>query len=601
MRIVAGRPFTQARILAGTTRLRAVLARNHTVYAALFEDHPLPIFVVDSATLDLVAVNEAARVTYGYSPEEFAVMSVLDLHPPEDRADVRAGWADPDEAAVRRRGVATHMAKDGRVFATEVVSTQLRLRGRQVRMTVVTDVTDRDNALADTEQCGLRYRQIVETAKEGVLTIDTDMAISSANQHAADLLGYPIDQLVGHPLAQFSGGDRRDSAQAQAVRQIEARQTGERETTLRRSNGTIVSVLMNQSPLLDKAGHYAGQLGMITDLTERNGLAHELAFRGVHDPLTGLPNRLLLVDRLELALGRATPGAGAVAVACVDVDAFKDVNTAHGHDGGDQILVEMAARLTGVVGLGDTVARFGGDEFVVICEGRGPFAERLAERIERGDLNPLFGRRVPHRHHRQRRRGGRTAGRPTGDPLTQRGHRPVAGQGGRRRSQPNLHDRDARQLQATSGLDFRPAPSGRTTGVLPPLPAGGLPGRPAHRRRRGPRPVGTPRAGDAEPGRVHLRGGGNRAHRPDRAMGHRGDLPPPGGLAAAPASTGPVRLAQHLGAPAHPGVAHRHPSPRHHRVGCGPIRVGVGDHRRGAHGRCAALGQPRSAPCARRG
>jgi diguanylate cyclase (GGDEF)-like protein len=138
---------------------------------------------------------------------------------------------------------------------------------------------------------------------------------------------------------------------------------------------------LNESPLLDKAGHYAGQRGMITDLTERNGLEHELAFRGVHDPLTGLPNRLLLVDRLELALGRATPGAGAVAVACVDVDAFKEVNTAHGHDGGDQILVEMAARLTGTIGAGDTVARFGGDESVVICEGRGPFAERLAERI----------------------------------------------------------------------------------------------------------------------------------------------------------------------------------------------------------------------------
>jgi diguanylate cyclase (GGDEF)-like protein/PAS domain S-box-containing protein len=351
-------------------RLRAILLHNEECYATLFEKHPQPILLADEATLEIVAVNDAAMEKYGYSSEEFAALSTFDLHRPEERDGVRGALQ-----------VVTHITKDGTVFAAEMLSTTLRLRGRFVRMTVVTDITDQNEAQAQTLESRNRYRQIVTTAKEGILTVDPDTSISAVNQQAADMLGYSIDELVGHQISEFSGAEGPESARAEEAQWSDGRLTGERETTLRDRDGTIVSVLLNESPLLDKEGRYAGQLGMITDLTERKELEDELAFQATHDPLTGLPNRLLLVDRLHLALGRAEPERTGVAVVLVDIDRFKDVNTVYGHGGGDELLVEIADRLSASVREPDTVARFGGDGFVVVSEGTGLFAEELAERL----------------------------------------------------------------------------------------------------------------------------------------------------------------------------------------------------------------------------
>jgi diguanylate cyclase (GGDEF)-like protein/PAS domain S-box-containing protein len=231
-----------------------------------------------------------------------------------------------------------------------------------------------------------RYRQLVATAKEGVVTIDTDRAISVVNQQAADMLGYSVDEVVAQRDSHFADAGADGGADGGAEASAAAG-TGERELTLRRKDGSAVSVLLNESPLLDADGQYAGQLGLITDLSERNGLEDELAFHLFHDPLTALPNHLLLVDRLDAALELASAGATGVAVVVVDVDGMTDVNNTQGHGGGDQVLVELAGRLAGAVPERDTVARSGGDTFVVVAEATGLlFAEGLADRL-RNTLN----------------------------------------------------------------------------------------------------------------------------------------------------------------------------------------------------------------------
>jgi diguanylate cyclase (GGDEF)-like protein len=114
----------------------------------------------------------------------------------------------------------------------------------------------------------------------------------------------------------------------------------------------------------------------------------ELVHRATHDHLTGLPNRGLLLDRLELALARARREGTPVALLFIDLDRFKDVNDTHGHDAGDAVLVEVADRMSGVLRPSDTVARLGGDEFVVLCEDlagdldAATIAERLLSAIE---------------------------------------------------------------------------------------------------------------------------------------------------------------------------------------------------------------------------
>jgi diguanylate cyclase (GGDEF)-like protein len=119
------------------------------------------------------------------------------------------------------------------------------------------------------------------------------------------------------------------------------------------------------------------------ELRARRALEH----RAMHDPLTKLPNRELLMDRLSVALARLGRQGTAVGVLFIDLDGFKEVNDLHGHDVGDELLIAVADRLRHEVRDGDTVARFGGDEFVVLCEdlvrieAAEPLARRLAEAV----------------------------------------------------------------------------------------------------------------------------------------------------------------------------------------------------------------------------
>jgi diguanylate cyclase (GGDEF)-like protein len=124
---------------------------------------------------------------------------------------------------------------------------------------------------------------------------------------------------------------------------------------------------MSTAPLRTPGGEPAGVMSVALDVTERVHLAEQLRHQAFHDPLTDLANRALLQDRLEHALARVTRTGGCVAVLLLDVDAFKTVNDTHGHNVGDQLLAAIADRLRRCVPH-DTVARFGGDEFVVVVE-----------------------------------------------------------------------------------------------------------------------------------------------------------------------------------------------------------------------------------------
>ena len=109
-------------------------------------------------------------------------------------------------------------------------------------------------------------------------------------------------------------------------------------------------------------------IGQIEDITESRALREQLAYAAIHDPLTSLPNRELFMDRLKVALGRAARGRHHVAVIFVDLDRFKLINDSLGHDVGDRILCAVADRLNGAMRASDTLARFGGDEFTVLCD-----------------------------------------------------------------------------------------------------------------------------------------------------------------------------------------------------------------------------------------
>ena len=139
---------------------------------------------------------------------------------------------------------------------------------------------------------------------------------------------------------------------------------------------------LSLSPDLDATGAVVGVMGSIRDITHIKRVERSLAYQALHDPLTGLANRTLLMDRLGKALAQLERAPGRIGLLFIDLDHFKQVNDTHGHAVGDRILLDVARRLKAVARRGDTVARLGGDEFVLLCDNVEPGRiESIADRL----------------------------------------------------------------------------------------------------------------------------------------------------------------------------------------------------------------------------
>jgi len=164
---------------------------------------------------------------------------------------------------------------------------------------------------------------------------------------------------------------------------------GSWELPMRRKNGTTVWVEQRLSLVRDDEDRIVSVEGIARDVTERKLAEERLERQALHDELTSLPNRRLLRDRISQALARAERDRSLVAVVFLDLDRFKLINDSWGHAEGDKVLVEIADRLQGVVRGSDTIARFGGDEFVVVREGIessedvAGYLDRLSDEVQR--------------------------------------------------------------------------------------------------------------------------------------------------------------------------------------------------------------------------
>jgi diguanylate cyclase (GGDEF)-like protein/PAS domain S-box-containing protein len=163
------------------------------------------------------------------------------------------------------------------------------------------------------------------------------------------------------------------------------------ETRLLRADGTDVPVQVTASRVeATPDGQPAHLVMIVEDITERKALEAQLVHRSLHDPLTGLPNRLLFQDRLWHALERGRRENTPTCVLITDLDGFKTINDELGHPMGDLVLVTFAERLRSVLRASDTAARLGGDEFSIVCENTEPAdAEVLADRLRASVTEPL--------------------------------------------------------------------------------------------------------------------------------------------------------------------------------------------------------------------
>jgi diguanylate cyclase (GGDEF)-like protein/PAS domain S-box-containing protein len=240
-----------------------------------------------------------------------------------------------------------------------------------------------------------QMQAITRSLGEGVLALDEVGTVTFANPAAESLLGWRRGELVGRQIAESVDPEGRDdSAPTPEWVHLPRLRAGETlridEHVVTRRDGSSLDVALTASPVV-RDGDVVGAVVVFRDVRDRKALERRLVHQAFHDPLTGLPNRALFLDRLEHARARSMRDGGTQAVLFLDVDRFKVINDSLGHRTGDQVLQSVASRLVGVLRPSDTVARFGGDEFTVLLEQVVDASEaaQTAERILRVLQHPM--------------------------------------------------------------------------------------------------------------------------------------------------------------------------------------------------------------------
>src|SRR5918993_316379 len=330
----------------------------------------------------------------GYAPEEVVgKMNVLDHVHPDDLPHV----LEETERALSAGGVATNKAeyrfrhKDGSWRWVESAGTYLlddpHVKGVVVQTRDITERKRTEEALREAEE---RFRRSFDDAAIGMALVGTDGRFLRTNRCLCEILGYREVELLGKTFQDITHPDDLyvdlDNLRSMLARETRAYQTEKRYF---HKEGHVVWILLSVSLVHDEEGEPLYFVSQIQDISERKVLEERLEHRAFHDSLTNLPNRQLFMDRLGQALMRTRRRHKRVAVLFMDLDGFKVVNDSLGHEVGDLLLTVVAQRLRRCLRPEDTLARFGGDEFVVLIEAVDDstqavqVAERLTDELRR--------------------------------------------------------------------------------------------------------------------------------------------------------------------------------------------------------------------------
>jgi diguanylate cyclase (GGDEF)-like protein/PAS domain S-box-containing protein len=315
----------------------------------------------------IVYVNDAMTRITGYTTAQLMAMPsyfelVADSQWPavnERRRQRALGQVTNDVIELVLQGA------DGRLIDVEISTKRL---GESL-IAVIRDITERklsENILRQSEE---RFRLLVEGVEDhAIYMLDTEGCIISWNPGAERIYGWTAPEVVSRPESLFYVNGADASSLRQQLHLAATRGHLAEDGWRLRRDGTRFFASVAITALTDGDSGVRGYAVVVRDVTERRAAEAALAHQAMHDDLTGLANRSLFLDRLQLALGRLGRSGTTVAVLFMDLDHFKTINDSLGHRVGDDVLVNASQRLMAAVRPGDTVARFGGDEFVVLCE-----------------------------------------------------------------------------------------------------------------------------------------------------------------------------------------------------------------------------------------
>jgi diguanylate cyclase (GGDEF)-like protein/PAS domain S-box-containing protein len=250
------------------------------------------------------------------------------------------------------------------LLAVRDMVVQLRARTEELEQRVEERTLALQAARDEAQDAQQRYRSLFDHNSDAVFSFDLEGRFTSANQATATLLGYGLEELEVLSLASLTVTEDRERA-LDNVRRAAAGEPHTTEIAVLNRSGDRLDLQLNSMPIV-VGERIVGAFALAKDITARKQAEQALEYQALHDSLTGLPNRTLLRDRLEVAIQQARREETSVSLLLMDLDRFKEVNDSLGHSAGDELLCEVSKRLRLALRASDTVARLGGDEFAVV-------------------------------------------------------------------------------------------------------------------------------------------------------------------------------------------------------------------------------------------
>ncbi len=344
-------------IAASASRSQAMLADLNTAQSISHIGN----WVYDLSREDIALSDETCRIFSLPEGAHASPQDYLALVHPDDMARIRRDW----HRALKGKPLfhEHRIRSGGRIrWIRQYARIEFDAAGQPLRgLGTTQDITELKQAEEE-----LRIAATAFESQEGMLITDAAENILRVNPAFTQVTGYRCEEVVGKTPRILKSG-RHDQAFYEAMwKQIGQNGAWQGEIWNRRKNGEIYPEWLTITAVRDGRGQTSHYVATLTDITGRKAAEDEIMHLAFYDPLTRLPNRRLLLDRLQQAMASSTRNARQGAILFIDLDNLKALNDSRGHDKGDLLLQQAAQRLSSVIREGDTASRFGGDEFVVM-------------------------------------------------------------------------------------------------------------------------------------------------------------------------------------------------------------------------------------------
>ncbi len=371
--------------------------------SAFVADYPVAMYLLErhAQPTDFRALQSlySRELRAGVRHADLALLAELDQalaqFGPDDLSRLYSRWLRTETVAVTPVWFwPLLLLLAGGLLLSLMVGYLLLQRRQQQRLAQL--LAARTSALAQSEA---RFRALVENANDIIYALSPQGMITYVSPNWTEILGHSAEEVIGQDIARFVHPEDLENCYRflQLVLKSGRKQQGV-EYRVRHQNGSWRWHISNASPQFDAQGNVEAFMGIARDVTERKQYEDKIRRLAHHDVLTDLPNRALFADRLQQALQRAKRNKERCALMVLDLNEFKSINDTYGHATGDRILQQAAQRISKCLRSSDTVARMGGDEFMVllpvVCSisGATAVAEKISEQLSKPF--PVGGRKL---------------------------------------------------------------------------------------------------------------------------------------------------------------------------------------------------------------